>query len=190
MFLRFIRWAGLVCGTWYKMVNERTGVRRVVKCLFPPGICEEPTISQKNWRRHLKLRLTDLILAKTVFLSVWDLHCTRVRLTVIVSCSDELAVHSCLFLCLQSWLGKVASGLFYCWSLLRNNTIATNPRRFTLHYGSRRFVAWYCWMHTSWQVMLRDSDMLIAVSHVHLYFVIRSMSESVAMLRQVWKIHY
>ena len=31
---------------------------------------------------------------------------------------------------------KVASGLFCCWSLLRNNTVATNPQRFTLYYGS------------------------------------------------------
>ena len=35
--------------------------------------------------------------------------------------------------------------------------------------------------------MQRDSDMLIAVSHVHLYFVKRSMRESIAMLLQVWK---
>ena len=38
--------------------------------------------------------------------------------------------------------------------------------------------------------MQRDSDMLIAVSRVHLYFVKRSMSESTAMQPQVWKIHY
>jgi len=31
--------------------------------------------------------------------------------------------------------------------------------------------------------------LLIAVSHVHLYFVKRSMSESIAMLQQVSKIH-
>jgi len=101
-------------------------------------------------------------------------------------CSDEIAVHSCPLLCLQRRVAKVANVLFYCWSLLRNNTLATNPQRFTLYYGSRRFVAWDCWMHTSWQVMQRDSDMLMAVSHVHLYFVKRSMSESVAMLPQVW----
>jgi len=77
---------------------------------------------------------------------------------------------------LQRWVVKVGSGLFYCWSLLRNNTMATNLQRFTLYYGSRRFVAWNCWTHTSWQVMQRDSDVLIAVSHVHLYFVKRSMS--------------
>jgi len=35
MFLRFIRWAGLVCGTWYKIVNDRTGVRRGVNARFP-----------------------------------------------------------------------------------------------------------------------------------------------------------
>jgi len=82
-----------------------------------------------------------------------------------------------------------ASGLPYCWSLLRNNNMATNLQRFTLHYGGRCFVAWDCWTHTSWQVIQRDSDMLTAVSHVHLYFVKKSMSESITMLPQVWKIH-
>jgi len=68
--------------------------------------------------------------------------------------------------------------------------MATNLQMFTLYYGSRRFVAWDCWTHTSWQLMQQDSDMLIAVSHVHLYFVKKSRSESVAMLPQVWKIHF
>jgi len=36
MFLRFIRWAGFVYGTWYKIVNDRMGVRRVGKYPFPP----------------------------------------------------------------------------------------------------------------------------------------------------------
>jgi len=117
------------------------------------------------------------------FLRVWNTHCTRVRFTVVVSCSDELAVHSCPLLCLQRRIAKVVSGLFYCWYLLRNNNMATNLQRFTLYYGSRRFVARDCWTQTSWQVMQRGSDMLIAVSHVYLYFVKRSMSESIAMLR-------
>ena len=119
------------------------------------------------------------------FLLVWNSHCTRVRFTVIVSCSDELAVHSCPLLYLQRWVAKVASGFFCCWSLLRNNNMTTNLQRFTLYYGGRRFVAWDGWTHTSWQVMQRDSDMLIAVSHVHLYFVKRNTSESIAMLQQV-----
>jgi len=59
--------------------------------------------------------------------------------------------------------------IFYCWSSLRNNNMATNLQRFTLYSGSRRFVAWDCWTHASWQVMQRDSDTLMAVSHVHLY---------------------
>jgi len=59
-------------------------------------------------------------------------------------------------------------------------------RSFYITVGSRRFVAWDCWTHTSWQLMQRDSDMMIPVSHVHLNFVKRSMSESVAMLPQVW----
>jgi len=74
----------------------------------------------------------------TVFLPVWNSHSTRVRFTVTVSCSD--GVHSCLFLCLQRQVVNVASGLFCCWSSLRNNTVATNPQKFTIYYGSRRFV--------------------------------------------------
>jgi len=31
--------------------------------------------------------------------------------------------------------------LFYCWSLLHNNNMATNLQRFILYYGGRRFVA-------------------------------------------------
>jgi len=100
------------------------------------------------------------------------------------------AVHSYPLLCLQRRVAHVASGFFCCWSLLRNNSMTANLQRFTLYYGSRRFVAWDCWTHTSWQVMQRDNDMLVAVSHIHLYFVKRSMSESVAMLPQVGKIHY
>jgi len=86
--------------------------------------------------------------------------------------------------------GLRKSGLFYCWSLLPNNNMATNLQKFTLYCGSRRFVAWGCWTYTSWQVMQRDSDVLIAVNHAHLYFSKRSVSESIVMLPQVWKIHY
>jgi len=30
-----------------------------------------------------------------VYFQVWHSNCTRARFTVLVSCSDELAVHSC-----------------------------------------------------------------------------------------------
>jgi len=103
-------------------------------------------------------QINDLILALTVYLPVSHSHCTSARFIVIVSCSDELAVHSCLLLCLQRRVAKDASGLFYCWSLLRNNNMATNLQRFTLYSGGRRFVAWDCWTQTLWQVMQRDSD--------------------------------
>jgi len=119
------------------------------------------------------------------FLPIWNSHCARVRFTVAVLCSDELAVHSCLLLCLQRWVANVVSGLFYCWSLLRNNIMTTNLQRFTLYHCGRRFVAWDCWTQKSWQVMQRDSDKLIAVSHVYLYFVKRRTSGSIAMLQQV-----
>jgi len=56
-------------------------------------------------------------------------------------------------------VAKVACGLFYCWSLLRNNYMATNRQRFTSSYdsSSRHFAACVCWIQTSLQVMQRDS---------------------------------
>jgi len=119
------------------------------------------------------------------FLPVWNSHCTRVRFRVVVLCSYELTVHTCPLICLQRWVANVASGLFYCWSLLRNNIMATNLQRLTLYYCGRRFVAWDCWTQTSWQVIQRDSDMLFAVSHIYLCFVKISTSGSIAMLEQV-----
>jgi len=61
----------------------------------------------KNLKLASKFRLIDLILAMRVLLPLLNSHCTRVRFTVIVSCSDELAVHSCLLLCLQRGLRKL-----------------------------------------------------------------------------------
>ena len=53
------------------------------------------------------------------------------------------ACNSLMSLSLPAEAGcEVASGLFCSWSLLRNNTVATNPQRFTLYYGSRCFIAW------------------------------------------------
>jgi len=64
-------------------------------------------------------------------------------------CSDELAGHSCPLLWLHRQVAKYTSGLFYCWSLLRNNTMATNLQVFAWTYGSRRFAACDCWTQTS-----------------------------------------
>jgi len=48
---------------------------------------------------------------------------------------------SCPLLCLQGRVANLASGLFYCWSLLRNNITAINLRNFSSSYGRRRFSA-------------------------------------------------
>ena len=118
--LRFIRWVGLVYGTWYKIINDRMGVHRAweAKRAFAPRL--EIGIKNQIFLEKLEvgilIPIIDLILAMTVFLLVWNSHCTRDRFTVVVLCSDELAVHSCPFLCLQRWVAKVASGLLYCWS--------------------------------------------------------------------------
>ena len=71
--------------------------------------------------------------------------------------NGELAVHSCLLLCLQRQVAKFARGLFYCWSSLCNNNMATNLM-FTSCCDIRRFSACDCWTQASWQVVQRDSD--------------------------------
>jgi len=43
--------------------------------------------------------------------------------------------------CLQGQAAKLASGLFYCWSLSCNNNMATNLQMFTSSCVIRRFVA-------------------------------------------------
>jgi len=128
------------------------GVRRGDKCPFPPwklGLRAKNFSKSPKSASNIPINWSDS--CNDSFLLVWNSHCTRVRFTVIVSCSDGLAVHSCPFLCLQRRVAKVASELSCWWSLLRNNTVATNLQMFTLNYGSRRFAAWDCWTHTSWQ---------------------------------------
>jgi len=75
-------------------------------------------------------------------ISHWQSHCTRVRFTVLVPCNDEIAVRSCPLLRLQGQVANLASGLFYCSSLLRNNNTAINLRKFPSSYGRRCFSAW------------------------------------------------
>jgi len=79
----------------------------------------------------------------------WHLHCRRTRFTGLVSCSGDLAVHSLPLLCLQGQVAKNAKGLFYCWSLLRNNKIAIILPVFISSYDIRHFDACDCWTQTS-----------------------------------------
>jgi len=104
----------------------------------------------------------------TVCWRVWYSHCTRARFNPLVSCSDELAVYSCPFFCPQRQVAKLASGLFYYWSLLRNNSIPTNLQRFTSSYRSRRFAACDCWTQTSLAGNAVKQWLQIAVSHVYI----------------------
>jgi len=52
-------------------------------------------------------------------------------------------------LCLQRQVAKLASELFYYWSLLLNNTMVTNVRTCTSSHGSMRFTACNYWMQGS-----------------------------------------
>jgi len=67
------------------------------------GIKDQNKKIIENMKSAAHYRFTDLalILAMTIYLPVSHSRCTLARLTILVSCSDELAVHSCQLLCLQ-----------------------------------------------------------------------------------------
>ena len=98
----------------------------------------------ENMKLATQFQSIDLIFAMPVYLPVWHSHCLRTRFTVLVSCSSELAVHSCPLLC----VAKFGCEFFRCWSLflLRNNTMAANLHRFASSYDGRRF-AFEHWCH-------------------------------------------
>jgi len=110
--------------------------------VFPPWELGFRTkIYRKAWSRHLNFRLIWFLQWQLFAGMKLTLHKSQVHIQRVIQWYT-LAVHSCSFLCLQRRVAKVACGLFYCWCLLRNNAVATNLQRFTLNYGSRRFVEW------------------------------------------------
>jgi len=90
---------------------------------------------------------SDVMVMVMVYCFIW-LWCNGNGLLFHMSCSDEVAVRSFPFICLQRQFAKLASGLFYCWSLLCNNNMAADLQRLTWIYGSRCFAACYCWTQT------------------------------------------
>ena len=85
----------------------------------PPGNWTKKQMFLENLKSTSWFRLIDLILAITFYLLVWHSHCARVRFTVLVSCSDELAVHSGPHLRLQTQilrnLPAHCSTVALCW---------------------------------------------------------------------------
>ena len=68
-----------------------------------------------------------------------------------VDCSGVMQRWACcsrMFTICRGKLAKFTSGLFYCWSLWRNNNMATNRRKFTSRYESGRFSACAVWTQT------------------------------------------
>ena len=115
-------------------------------------------------------------------------HCTQARSTVLVLCTDELAVHSYPLLCLQRKVVKHAIGLFYCTSLLR--TMATNLQRFTSSNRKKHFAACDYWKHTSWQVYC-SKRLAVNSAKPHAFILCKKheLICSNASILQVWKIH-
>jgi len=126
----------------------------------------------ENLKSAVLFLLIDLILAMTVYLPAMYPYCTRARFTALMSCSDELAVHSCPLLCLRRQVAKRASRLFYCWTLLRNNYMVTNLLVFTWNYGRRRFAACDCSKQTYSVGNAARQWLLSAVSHIFLLYTV------------------
>jgi len=91
----------------------------------------------------------------TVYFPVWHPHRISARFTVMVSCSDELAVHSCPLLCLQRQFAEVASGcstvgllcVTITWSQIFKGALRVN--------GSRRFAC--MWLLNQGRIEVRWS---------------------------------
>jgi len=71
------------------------GVRREGKTGICPPLEIEPKDQNflENMKSVAQFRLIDFVLAMTVCLPARHSHCTRARITVLVSSSRELAVH-------------------------------------------------------------------------------------------------
>jgi len=65
--------------------------------------------------------------------------------------------HVRCFACLQRHVAKRACRLFYCWTLLRNNNMATNLDVFASSYGRRHFSACERWTEVMQGVVSSDS---------------------------------
>jgi len=111
-FLKEMRWSTFIL-SWASSAGEAK------REIAPPGNCTKKQIFPKNPKSASWFRLNDLILAITFYLLVWHSHCTRVRFTVRVGCSDELAVHSGPLLRLQTQtlrnLRAYCSTVALCW---------------------------------------------------------------------------
>jgi len=91
-----------------------------------------------------KLRLIDSLLATTVYVPVWHSRYTRATFAVLVSCSEELAFHSCQFLCLQRHVAETCERIVLLLVFIAYNSMVSNLQRFASSYGSKRFTACHC----------------------------------------------
>jgi len=86
------------------------GVRMRAKTVIRHPICKLELwtkIFQQTWSQELNSDEIDLILALAVYLPVWHPQCKITSFTVLVSCIDGFAVHSCPLLNLPVCRGKL-----------------------------------------------------------------------------------
>jgi len=87
----------------YRELLSWTSTGGEKRAFSPPlGIGTKKQKFLENLKSASSFRLIDLILAITLYLQVWYSHYTRASFTILVWCSDELAIHSWPPLRLQS----------------------------------------------------------------------------------------
>ena len=120
----------------------------VGKPALPPGNCFQEQKFAKTRSQQLDSNYwfntcnDSLLTGLTITLHKNQVHCSGVMQWWVWSSPMSAALP-------PEQGAKLASRLFYCWFLLRNNNMATNLQMFTSSHGSRRFAACDCWTQTS-----------------------------------------
>jgi len=87
----------------------------------------------ENMKLATQFQSAGLIFAMPVYLPVWHSHCLRTRFTFLVSCSSELAVHSCPLLCVAKFGSNFSGvGLYFCCVTISWQQIFTGSPQVTM----------------------------------------------------------
>jgi len=101
---------GSVCGSRTEAMQKNPNIFNALAAVIRKLKVMRPSIAER-------LCSPDLTLVLAVYLPIWHSYCTKARFTILASCSDEIAVHSCPLFFLQRQVAKLARGLYYIISL-------------------------------------------------------------------------
>ena len=115
-----------LCKTVRKLETCCASVQQLISIITEylqhKGACHDSQTNPKNQKflENLKLAVNSLSCCNDSLFASMTLH-KEPGSVFWCHCNDEIAVCSCPLLYLPWQVVKLASGLFYCWSLLHNN---------------------------------------------------------------------